>query len=201
MTKEIIGPRIIRVLLVSMFGSGRLAAAFTFRSGNTLIRRIPSYVSNPSGRLWYGKRGLSEEDVWHAMERLEALDAKLGVGEGAVKERSKWNAIIQEWEESMGESSDEDECDQDEHDADDINNDDECLLHWDSSQFVQKHAPDDAVAIFGGDPRRRKESTEKKLAPFRLLDQFGTPRDVGSADTGRLLRKIASGRYDVVYVW
>ena len=152
---------------------------------------------------------ITEDDAWNALERLEALDERLGVGVGAAKERAKWNGIIREWEEqSASENSNEDsnlnvydKDGADEGKGDGGNGDWGEVVFWDDSKYVRKHGPQEAVAVFGGYPTRRKQKVEKKLAPFGLLDQFGTPKDVGPSDTTALLRKIAAGRYHVVYVW
>ncbi|KAL3894082.1 MAG: hypothetical protein SGARI_007854, partial [Bacillariaceae sp.] len=128
---------------------------------------------------------------------------------GAVateKERAKLNAIIVRWENleaaatkareeeemtmNWKQSLEEEECTEDDDDA--------CNAYWDdSNKFVPKHSAVESVAVFGGDPARRRQIVEKKLAPFQSLDQFGSPRDVGFSDTSKLLRKIAAGKYDV----
>mmetsp|Transcript_34096 Transcript_34096/g.57287 ORF Transcript_34096/g.57287 Transcript_34096/m.57287 type:complete len:224 (-) Transcript_34096:294-965(-) len=68
---------------------------------------------------------------------------------------------------------------------------------------VVTHAATDRVAIFGDDPSRRGERNlvEKNLAPFASLEQFGTPWDVDSKNTNRILSRITRNSYDVVYVW
>ena len=38
-------------------------------------------------------------------------------------------------------------------------------FYWDMSKFVVKHSSEDRVAIFGGDPSRRRQTVEKKLKP------------------------------------
>jgi hypothetical protein len=139
---------------------------------------------------------VTDNDAINAMERLEEIDAKLGYNVGATKERARLHAIIDQWEEdSILKDVAEGELDDGGEDDDDDN------IEWDDTKFVPKHSPEERVAIFGGDPARRRQSVEKKLAPHQLLDQFGTPRDVGPSDTSNLLRKISSGQYDVVYVW
>ena len=152
---------------------------------------------------------ISDEQVLWAMERLEALDAKLGTGCGASKERAKLQTVIDQWDQEQllqqmsetvaqeGEGDDDEGCDDDNDDDDDL----ESITSWDDNKFVSKHASNDRVAIFGGDPARRRHQVEKKLAPYQSLDQYGTPRDVGPHDTTNLLKKVDSSNYDVVYLW
>ena len=59
-----------------------------------------------------------------------------------------------------------------------------------TTKFVTKHLPTDKIAVFGGNPKKRKSIVEKKLAPFKVLDQFGSPGDVGSKDQRNLVKKI-----------
>ena len=70
-----------------------------------------------------------------------------------------------------------------------------------TTKFVEKHLPTDRIAVFGGNPKKRKSIVEKKLAPYKRLDQFGSPGDVGSKDQRNLIKKIKKHSYDVVYVW
>lgn len=145
---------------------------------------------------------VTDEDALVALEKLEELDAKLGVGCGASKERTKLNAILQHWEEAESQTHRMSSDAVEEHyKADDLAVDENSNSYWDSSKFVMKHSSKERVAVFGGDPARRRQAVEKKLAPFESLDQFGTPRDVGDSDTINLLRKIKRGKYDVVYLW
>lgn len=149
---------------------------------------------------------VSDEDLFHAMERLEAIDAKLGVGCGATKERARLQRVLDAWEEQQQtmEQQQEQEGEEEDYGNDDSTNDDhdEEWNDWDMThKWVKKHNPNDRVAIFGGDPAKRRTLLEKKLAPFQCLDQFGTPRDVGLGDGTKLLNKISSHSYDVVYVW
>ena len=44
---------------------------------------------------------VSEDDVWKALERLEALDVRLGFGCGASKERAKLHTIVEAWEQQQ----------------------------------------------------------------------------------------------------
>jgi hypothetical protein len=149
----------------------------------------------------------SDEDALRAMERLEALDTKLGIGIGASKERAKLNKIIEEWEEQQQQrASEEDHAEHDgsnnEEDEDDEDDFDGASSDWDAThKYVVKHSPLDSVAIFGGDPSRRRLVVEKKMAPYKSLDQFGTPNDVGISDTNKILQRISSNKYNVVYLW
>ena len=139
------------------------------------------------------------------MERLEAIDAKLGTGVGAAKERAKWQVILDEWEQQDDIDiddkdktvSDNNHLESEEDDEDDDDNEE----FFDETKFVKKHHPEERVALYGGDPARRRQLVEKKLAPYQTLDQYGTPRDVGSGDTSKLLRKIQQQKLDVVYLW
>jgi hypothetical protein len=156
---------------------------------------------------------VSEDDVWKALERLEALDVRLGFGCGASKERATLLTIVEAWEQQQQQQQ-QHQLQQQSKDSnlgeenslsllsndkeDDGNNDDDDDNHF---KYVHKHEPQDRVAIFGGDPSRRRLVVEKKLAPFGSLDQFGTPRDVGFSDRARMLQKIESQQYDVVYIW
>ncbi|KAL3938702.1 MAG: hypothetical protein SGBAC_006435 [Bacillariaceae sp.] len=150
----------------------------------------------------FDNNAVTDEDALVALERLEELDAKLGVGCGASKERTKLNAILQNWEESENQTHRMSSDAVGEYQkADDLAVDEGSNSYWDSLRFVMKHSSKEQVAVFGGDPARRRQAVEKKLAPYESLDQFGTPRDVGESDTTNLLRKIKRGKYDVVYLW
>ncbi|CAB9519317.1 expressed unknown protein [Seminavis robusta] len=141
---------------------------------------------------------VEEDQVWEALERIEALDIRLGVGCGATKERAKLQIILDAWEEQ--EAAREAELDQ----AEESLYDDTVeitVTENDSIKYVAKHLPHERVAILGGDPARRREMVAKKLAPFGSLDQFGSPRDVGPSDTTKLLQRIENKQFDVVYVW
>ena len=160
---------------------------------------------------------ITDDEAMEAMERLEEMDAKFGVGVGASKERANLHAILEQWEQreqqqDLDDDGDyDDECSvvEDNYDVrgddddcyDDDDDDDTNIYYWDDTKYVAKHSPNERVAVFGGDPARRRRAVEKKLKPYRSLDQFGSPRDVGSGDTSNLLRKIRSKHYDVVYVW
>lgn len=145
----------------------------------------------------HGEDEVTEDDAWRALERLDEMDAKFGVGCGASKERAKLNMIITQWEQAEAAKQ------QEENNAfiEDYDNEETDNVYWDDTKFVAKHLPTDAVALFGGDPARRRQSVEKKLSPFASLDQFGTPRDVGPSDTANLLKRISAGKYHVVYLW
>jgi hypothetical protein len=152
---------------------------------------------------------VSEDDVWKALERLEALDVRLGFGCGASKERATLLTIVEAWEQqqqqhqpqqqskdsNLGEENSLSLLSNDKEDDDNDDDDDNHI------KYVHKHEPQDRVAIFGGDPSRRRLVVEKKLAPFGSLDQFGMPRDVGFSDRARMLQKIESQQYNVVYIW
>lgn len=68
-------------------------------------------------------------------------------------------------------------------------------------KHVLKHSPMDRVAVFGGNPSKRMDIVSNKLRPYKKLDQYGSPRDVGIGDQKRLCQKILNGSYDVVYLW
>jgi len=158
-----------------------------------------------------------DDDVWEALQRLDELDAKLGEGVGASKERKKLHDIISSWEKAQLEQAEQQEeerqtedqvwREEQQQDGDEDDENEECdpstedCNPFATTKFVPKHKPTDRIAIFGGDPARRRQVVEKKLAPFASLDQFGTPRDVGEGDTRQLLKKIESNSYDVVYLW
>ena len=172
---------------------------------------------------------ITDDEAMKAMERLEEMDGKFGVvGVGASTERSKLTAIVEQWEEQQAQAEEQqegkeldyyddndDECSVVEEEFDnDSCEDDDCkeeddddddgttgCYYWDDAKFVTKHLPNERVAIFGGDPARRRQLVEKKLKPYKSLDQFGSPQDVGPSETSNLLRKIQSGRFDVVYIW
>jgi hypothetical protein len=149
---------------------------------------------------------VSEDDVWKALERLETLDVRLGFGFGASEERSKLHTIVEAWEQQQQQQQQSKDSNLGKenslpllsNDKEDEEEDDDDDNHF---KYVHKHEPQDRVAIFGGDPARRRLVVEKKLAPFGSLDQFGTPRDVGFSDRTRMIRKIESQQYDVVYIW
>jgi hypothetical protein len=132
---------------------------------------------------------------------LEALDTKLGVGCGATKERSKLQVIVDAWEEQEQRTLDEAEPEPEKNMEYEMAELQVAAGDGDSVKLVPKHGPDDRVAILGGDPARRREAVERKLAPFGSLRQFGSPNDVGYSDTIKLLNRIEKRQYDVVYVW
>lgn len=67
--------------------------------------------------------------------------------------------------------------------------------------FSGTHGAEDRVAVYGGNPAKRRELLEKRLRPYSSLQQFGTPKDVGFGDTNKLLKKISNGAFEVVYSW
>lgn len=69
-----------------------------------------------------------------------------------------------------------------------------------SSGFVERHSPQDRIAVFGGHPTRHRKSIEHKLQPYAALDHFGATRDVKN-DLATGLRNINRQDYSVVYVW
>ena len=43
-------------------------------------------------------------------------------------------------------------------------------VDWDNTtKYVTKHSSSDRIAIFGGDPKRRRAFVEKKLQPYKTL--------------------------------
>jgi len=133
---------------------------------------------------------ITDEQAMEALEHIVRLDDKLGVGVGAMKKRTKYNAIVKEWENQECEIEEED-------DGEEIMDDDDEF--WNESQYVTKHSSEESIAVFGGDPSRRKQAIVKRLEPFGQMDLYGTPRDVGLHDVEKLLSKIQ--KYDVVYSW
>jgi hypothetical protein len=106
-----------------------------------------------------------------AMERLEALDEKPGVGCGAAKEREKLSTTIQLWEEQQQQQlllqqqpvqqrPSEAQLDNDfgiiNEDGDDTTATSSSPDADRSSKFVFKHSPADRIAVFGGDPKKRR---------------------------------------------
>jgi len=145
---------------------------------------------------------VSDEDAMDAMERIEDMNAKLGVDCGATKERARLNAILEEWNEQQEEMGHDNRDNfYDEFDADGVDDEHNTIVLQDSTKFVSRHDPEARIAVFGGNPAKRRRVVEKKLAPYATLDQYGTPRDVGNSDTERLLRKIRRGKIDVLYIW
>jgi len=141
----------------------------------------------------------SEDAAMRALERLAELDAKLGVDCGATKERSRLMDIVSAWElEQQTDENDDDNDDYDEQEEYTTNNDTDGA---DAGAYVERHCKQDRIAIFGGDPVRRRRTVAKRMKPFKLLDQYGTPKDVGFSDRRKLLTKIQAGSYDVVYIW
>jgi len=142
---------------------------------------------------------MTDDDLLVALQRLEELDEQYGTGRRASNERSKLHEIIEEWALQQ-------EVVNDDNDGDKGNNNDEEGeeedVDWDNTtKYVTKHSSSDRIAIFGGDPKRRRAFVEKKLQPYKTLDQYGTPKDVGERDTSNLVSKIQQGKYDVVYIW
>jgi hypothetical protein len=154
-----------------------------------------------------------------AMEQLEKLDQRFGIGCGAQKERAKLTNILLEWEKEQIEKDDdqeeeEEEDDQEEEDddqeeeeeeeegcSDSDENDDEIRQPHHVGVSFERHSASDRVAIFGGNPARRRRQIEKRFTPYQKLDHFGTPRDAGSNDVTKLVQRIRSGSYDIVYLW
>ena len=140
----------------------------------------------------------SEQDALEAFERLNSLDERLGEGCGATKERDKLTKIVESWmqeEEATDGAEDRDSPDEEEfEEEDDCENDHE-------GAYIDRHGSDERVAVFGGDPTRRRQSVEKRMQPYKSLDQFGTPRDVGRGDQQDLCKKIKKNSFDVVYIW
>ena len=197
-----------------------------YRSNNPLITLQLAFEQTNTNRNYLNYRIITDDEAMKAMERLEEMDCKFGVGVGASTERAKLNAIVEQWEEQQqqqqqeqqqqqqeekeldycddyadGECSVVEEEEEDDNDSCDDDDDEDTTCYWDDAKFVTKHLPTERVAIFGGDPKRRKQLVEKKLQPYKSLDQFGTPHDVGISDTNKLLGKIQSGKLDVVYMW
>ncbi|KAL7573092.1 hypothetical protein ACA910_018776 [Epithemia clementina (nom. ined.)] len=167
-------------------------------------------------RTWFSTAGdssvqmdtISDGEALRAMERLEELDAKLRVNSGVTKERAKLHQVVAHWEQRQATDTvcELDDDDLENFEAGNDNHDDKedntvaprINVH---AKYVMKHAPHERVALFGGDPAKRRHLMAKRLAPYAVLDQFGSPHDVGHGDQRKLLQKIASQSYDVVYIW
>ena len=68
------------------------------------------------------------------------------------------------------------------------------------AQSRRVHSENDRIALFGGDPSKRRQSTDKLLRPFASLMQFGSQR-ITRKDALPLLQLIGKKRVDVVYLW
>jgi hypothetical protein len=140
-----------------------------WRSSSTapLGRRTGVTILNLKDETTTPSTAFSEDGVRRTLERIEELDARFGVGVGAAKERTRLNAIVDQWDDTEDLAASQ-QWRQDENDTDDEIDAQECSLDefWDDGKFVKKHSPNDAVAIFGGDPKRRRQIVEKKLAPY-----------------------------------
>jgi hypothetical protein len=217
---------IMVVLINGLWTSDTTTALQPLRSHrNTATKRVPFVVmddrESSSSALLYNKKlcalssskdgassenHVDDETMLMALERLESIDAKLGEGQGATKERAKWWSVIHSWEETQkiieaaASASDDDDDDDAKEDEYKYDNDGD-LANNNGSHSVPRHGPEHRIAIFGGDPSRRRQIVEKRLAPYAALDQFGTPRDAGGGDISNLVRKIKGGKYDMVYIW
>jgi hypothetical protein len=139
----------------------------------------------------------SEQEALQALERLSHLDEKLGVNCGAAKERARLTKIVESWMQAVEEDEDADEDDFNDGEDDEEDNE----MSYNDGVYIDRHGSGERVAIFGGDPVRRRQYVEKRLQPYQSLEQFGTPRDVGSQDQRDLCRKIRRNSFDVVYIW
>lgn len=139
----------------------------------------------------------TEQDALEALERLSYLDEKFGEGCGASKERARLQKRVECWWQSVDNEQDLDDSsnigEPGEEEATNCNDQD--------GPFIDRHGENERVAIFGGDPSRRKQTVEKRLRPYKSLDQFGTPRDVGDQDRQKIVKMIKNRSFDVVYIW
>ena len=161
-------------------------------------RRLPSRMALSLSEL--------EAAAFGALEKEAHLDEKLGAGVGAKKERAVIQAAVEAYEgalaandaaalaEAVGE--------------DDIVSPSERTLY---------HVATDHIAVFGGDPARRKDKASKRdasytmakltilgllltaqvsklMQPYASLALYGTPRDVGTGDQQRLVSQIRNGK-------
>ena len=76
-----------------------------------------------------------------------------------------------------------------------------CDFKQPAARICLAHSETDHVAIFGGNPAKRRLLVEHRLSLYASLEQFGSPRDVGQGDTTSIVKRIQQGRYDVVYSW
>jgi len=124
-----------------------------------------------------------------ALEREAELDVKFGNGIGAGNERACIAAAIAAFEDAAALASAEA--------AQETVSEPPSL----DAPAVRSHSAEDRVAVFGGNPARRRDELEKRLAPYRSLELYGTPKDVGDSDTRRLVSRIENNQLDVVYAW
>jgi len=150
-------------------------------------------------------RNTAEQDALEALERLSYLDEKFGEGCGAGKERARLLKRVESFlapqpvEDTEQDLDDTTSCSNDESDEEE-----ECDTNYNEDQdgpYIDRHGEQERVAIFGGDPSRRKQLVEKRLRPYKSLDQFGTPRDVGTQDQRKIVQMIKNRSFDVVYIW
>lgn len=144
---------------------------------------------------------IDDDAAMKALEQLEKLDQKLGVNCGAQKERAKLNQILSEWEKKQQQEIEMDDDDDDDDDGVEDETRQQQQHHNHVGVVIERHSASDRVAVFGGDPARRRRQIEKRFRPYQKLDHFGTPRDAGANDVTKLNQRIRSGSYDVVYVW
>ena len=133
-----------------------------------------------------------EAAAFAALEKEERLDAKLGAGTGAAKERAAIRATLDEYEEVLEASAALAAAEEAAADPLPEQGEDRRQLY---------HEATDHIAVFGGDPNRRKVQVSKQMQPYASLALYGTPRDVGLGDQQRLVSQIRRGKLDVVYCW
>ena len=136
-----------------------------------------------------------------ALEREAELDARFGDGVGAARERSKLLATLQAYEEAAASTVEPSQAGVESCEAELILGDEEVGGEETVAKQHLLHGPDDRVAVFGGNPARRRAQIAKWMRPYRALDLYGSPHDVGPKDTQRLVNKIEAGGLDVVYFW
>ena len=124
-----------------------------------------------------------------ALEREAELDDQLGDGIGAGKERARIATAIAAFEDAAALASAEA--------AQETVSGPPSL----DALPVRSHSAEDRVAVFGGNPARRRDELEKRLVPYHSLELYGTPRDVGESDTRKLVSRIENNQLDLVYAW
>ena len=145
-------------------------------------RRLPSRMALSLSEL--------EMAAFGALEKEAHLDEMLGAGVGAGKERAVIQAAVAAYEEALAANE-------------------AAVLAREAAKAAEAappkrtlyHAGTDHIAIFGGDPARRKDKVSKLMHPYASLSLYGTPRDVGTGDQQRLVSQIRNGKLDVVYCW
>jgi hypothetical protein len=172
-------------------------------------------VAAAAGRRLPSRMALSLSEVeaaaFGALEKEAHLDEKLGAGVGAKKERAVIQAAVEAYEGALAAN---DAAALAEAVGEDVS----------PSERTLYHVATDHIAVFGGDPARRKDKASKRdasytmakltilgllltaqvsklMQPYASLALYGTPRDVGTGDQQRLVSQIRNGKLDVVYCW